>query len=758
MDSSNTMRETIVPNIPPQTTSDVKTGTGSYGDGDIGGNGDGETMDGRTDDEKDDPNDDNDNANVYHVLVEFVYKHLDFQLAELESILGMYGIQVGSSNCKIRPLPVPMARAKDDDGLDSRYGPLSSRRSFCLLEFPIDYAERLADRYTTTRRRKVAPTTAKKGCHNNDDDDSPAKAPHHHSPEFDPTVHIPSNFRSSHNTIGKDFGGLPGIAEMLSKCTLVKSVIELWSYSTISLEDCAERAHRWFHRPSSASIKKQMCHPSSSEEAKNDDDKGQQPQQHTWKFTVQTLGTKFTRTEQDIMRGTFSPILDMIYGPVQLLNPTNELFLIREIELDGKGSPIVVAVPPHQRGIPPSGTSSPSSSSSSSSSSIGADDATDPQQEQQQNKSEQGTTQSPSHPFVTDAPPALAYYFGRVLGGTPKDSRGVDRFALKRRPYLGPTSMDAELSFVMTSLGQVHTGTIVYDPFVGTGSILLACALRGAYCVGSDIDIRVLKGKGDNETIWKNFEHYNLPRPEIIRTDNSLYRKHFRHSRHPTSIASTASTTTTTSTLYDAILCDPPYGIRAGARKTGSKLEQPRPVLDEHRHDHIAQTRVYSVSDVMSDLLDVAAQTLNMGGRLVYVIPSFQDFDPTRDLPRHDCLELIHCCYQPFTGELGRRIVSMQKIVEYDTSKQGEYLSTIWLYGQESAEKCANIRDKIIEAAKLKPDYERRLAVRREKRKAHKVAKKHEKNSNGNINCNNTSSSNKRSKGGGFSVDLESGE
>jgi tRNA (guanine10-N2)-methyltransferase len=625
------------------------------------------------DGEEFDDNHDEDEDAVYRVLVEFVYKHLDFQMAELESILDMYGIQIGSPNCTIRPLPVTPARAKDEDGLDTRYGPLQSRRAFCLLEFPIDHAERLS-------ARCPAEALAAKSSNG-------SKSP----PEFDPTVNVIPNKLST--------GAGPGIAEMLSKCTLVKSIVELWAYSTVSLEDCASRAHRWLHRPSSASIMSEMCH----------------SQQHSWKLTVQTLGTKFTRPEQDAMRGTFAPTLDLIQGPVQLSNPTNELFLIREIELDGKGSPVV----------PPQPTL------------LGTESGGDVRAQHHQ-------TDSQLHPS-TPAPPALAYYFGRVLGGTPKDSRGVDRFTLKKRPYLGPTSMDAELSFVMTSLGQVQRGTIVYDPFVGTGSILLACALRGAYCIGSDIDIRVLRGKGGDETIWKNFELYGLPRPEILRTDNSVYQKHFRHCPHRRHDdgGSGGASAKTTSTLYDAILCDPPYGIRAGARKTGSKLDQPRQILDEHRHDHIAQTRAYPVSDVMSDLLDVAAQTLNLGGRLVYVIPSFRDFDPEKDLPRHDCLELLHCCYQPFTVELGRRIVAMKKIADYDTSKRGDYLSSIWLHGAESAEKCANIRDKIIEAAKLKPDYERRAAVRREKRKAHKEAKRQEKRSKGDAAGSSSSSSTK---------------
>ena len=122
--------------------------------------------------------------------------------------------------------------------------------------------------------------------------------------------------------------------------------------------------------------------------------------------------------------------------------------------------------------------------------------------------------------------------------------------------------MDAELSFIMTNLGQIKKGSIVLDPFVGTGSILLSCALRGAYCVGTDIDIRVLRGRNSDENVLSNFRQFNLPRPELIRSDNAIYHRHFR--------------TDTQRPLYDAIICDPPYGIRAGARRTGSRRENPR--------------------------------------------------------------------------------------------------------------------------------------------------------------------------------------
>lgn len=243
---------------------------------------------------------------------------------------------------------------------------------------------------------------------------------------------------------------------------------------------------------------------------------------------------------------------------------------------------------------------------------------------------------------------------------------------------------------------------------MGTGSIILTTALRGAYAFGTDIDLRVLRGRSSTENIASNFKQYGLPPPELIRSDNAIYHRHFREHLP----------------MFDAIVTDPPYGIRAGAKKSGSRKEQVRPILDEHRHDHVAQTRPYAVSDVMADLLNVAAMTLVIGGRLVYVIPSMLDFDEAVDLPRHECLRLVSVCYQPLQTELGRRTVTMEKIKEYDDSKRGEYIEQAWVNGPESAEKVANIRERLLEAAKKKPGYEEKAAIRKQKRKATKEAKK----------------------------------
>lgn len=113
--------------------------------------------------------------------------------------------------------------------------------------------------------------------------------------------------------------------------------------------------------------------------------------------------------------------------------------------------------------------------------------------------------------------------------------------------------------------------------------------------------------------------------------------------------------------------------------------------------------------------------------RLVFIIPSMLDFDEDVDLPRHPCLKLIHSCYQPLSAQLGRRMVTMKKVKEYDESQRDTYIAHCWVNGPESADKCANIREKLIEAAQLKPGYKEKAEARSRKRKAKKEEKKRTK-------------------------------
>ena len=49
----------------------------------------------------------------------------------------------------------------------------------------------------------------------------------------------------------------------------------------------------------------------------------------------------------------------------------------------------------------------------------------------------------------------------------------VAKYDLKKRLYIGPTSLDHNLAFLMGNAAHIRKGSLVLDPFVGTASILV---------------------------------------------------------------------------------------------------------------------------------------------------------------------------------------------------------------------------------------------------------------------------------------------
>ena len=164
------------------------------------------------------------------------------------------------------------------------------------------------------------------------------------------------------------------------------------------------------------------------------------------------------------------------------------------------------------------------------------------------------------------------YYFGKLISGKDdKKLRFYTKYDLVNRKYIGPTSTDHVLSFLMTNFAQIKEGQMVIDPFVGTGSLLIPPSIYNAICFGCDLDVRVLRGYSVGYTrkseedksaekmkgnIFSNFDDYNLSRPQIIRQD--INKSGFRKNNY----------------LFDAIICDPPYGWRAAVRKTGLSVNK----------------------------------------------------------------------------------------------------------------------------------------------------------------------------------------
>ncbi|CAI9103957.1 OLC1v1002556C1 [Oldenlandia corymbosa var. corymbosa] len=245
-------------------------------------------------------------------------------------------------------------------------------------------------------------------------------------------------------------------------------------------------------------------------------------------------------------------------------------------------------------------------------------------------------------------------FFGREIGAA--DRKLLPTYQLKSRTYLGPTAMDAEMAFLMANQAQVKPGKLVYDPFVGTGSILVAAAHFGAMTMGADIDIRVVRdGRGPDCNVWSNFKQYGLPMPiSLLRADNNLppWRPGLKE-------------------IFDAIICDPPYGVRAGGRKSGGRkllkgVVGPYAVPDDKRTDHIPSTAPYSLVECVHDLLDLAAKMLVTGGRLVYFYPVLRDEESTDiNFPEHPCFKLVATCEQILSFRYSRVLLTMVKIAPY---------------------------------------------------------------------------------------------
>eukprot|EP00924_Labyrinthula_sp_SR-Ha-C_P012562 snap_masked-scaffold_10-processed-gene-10.26-mRNA-1 protein AED:0.22 eAED:0.22 QI:0/0/0/0.33/1/1/3/0/519 len=239
--------------------------------------------------------------------------------------------------------------------------------------------------------------------------------------------------------------------------------------------------------------------------------------------------------------------------------------------------------------------------------------------------------------------------FGKIVGQGMKKT--LAEFSLKSRVFLGPTSTEAELAFLMANQGRISIGKKVFDPFVGTGSILLSASKLGAICFGSDIDTRILRGKQKN--IFDNFKQYNLQKPEIFRMDFS-----------PRGICLKYDS------FFDAIICDPPYGIRAGARKSTSKDETYTKKLQEHPNKHIVQTAPYAPEDLLPELVDSAARLLTIGGYLVYLLPVNVQNYSDNILPKHKCLKLISNSEDCLTTKYSRRLITMKKIREHESDEE----------------------------------------------------------------------------------------
>ena len=131
--------------------------------------------------------------------------------------------------------------------------------------------------------------------------------------------------------------------------------------------------------------------------------------------------------------------------------------------------------------------------------------------------------------------------FGLKLADVPPKSFMERR--PKKKPFFHPSSMPPKLARCMVNLARPKAGSLVFDPFCGTGSILIEAALMGCRILGMDIQRRMARGS------LKNFKHFGIEPEGIIVAD----------ARNPPV------------QKVDCVVADPPYGRSATTLKRTTK-------------------------------------------------------------------------------------------------------------------------------------------------------------------------------------------
>ncbi|RWS10314.1 hypothetical protein B4U79_11872 [Dinothrombium tinctorium] len=249
-----------------------------------------------------------------------------------------------------------------------------------------------------------------------------------------------------------------------------------------------------------------------------------------------------------------------------------------------------------------------------------------------------------------------ALFFGRWIADGQR--KIIQDLNLKKRKFISNTSLDPKLSLIMANIAKIKEGDLVLDPFVGSGSVLVAAAKFGAFVFGTDIDYLLMYGRSrpsrcgvskrePDETIFSNLQQYSLESKylDVIVADASLplWRQNIK---------------------FDAIVTDPPYGIREASAKIGSERNYKIP--PELCEGHIPAKIRYNFMDIIKDLLEFSASHLKLGGRLLYWVPVTKPV-PTYDIDScitHPCFKLISKSEQIFGKHYSRLLICVEKFKE----------------------------------------------------------------------------------------------
>ena len=251
------------------------------------------------------------------------------------------------------------------------------------------------------------------------------------------------------------------------------------------------------------------------------------------------------------------------------------------------------------------------------------------------------------------------YYFGRLVAEGRRDL--VGKLDLKKRNYIGTTSLDAELSLLMANLARVQRNDLVYDPYCGTAGTLVAAAAFGARVLGCDLHLPAIRGdlrtrSGPSKLkqpklqgISHTFRAYEMPTPVgLVHGDSGARLSCLRMPPEG---------------IFDAIVTDPPYGIREKPAEVADERYIDRTLPAEKMDAHVPRRALAELEQILADLFALAARSLVRGGRLVFLLPTTARFTPSL-LPPHPGLELEGASEQLMAARWSRWVVVMRRAAE----------------------------------------------------------------------------------------------
>ena len=177
------------------------------------------------------------------------------------------------------------------------------------------------------------------------------------------------------------------------------------------------------------------------------------------------------------------------------------------------------------------------------------------------------------------------------------------------------------LAAVVANLARIESHSLTFDPFAGTGGLLApAIALGAPFALGADVHVTSSESRslpGREETFGELGERLGdfvvanahasplrkLQKKKVASSSGSFLRNH-------------EGTPRSGSPLFDAIVCDPPYGLRAPRIASGSAVAK-----DALCSDAAEMERATNVA-CMRPVFLLTEHALRVGGRLVFLAPT----------------------------------------------------------------------------------------------------------------------------------------